>query len=352
MPLKTSLAIGLRLHGAMKLAQLLELPEADVEAKVSEMERDPLFARLVSEGALALRPFPQAYFAARRFAGLGLRSSADGLPELADAQGDLAKLIARVGQDRFQEAFLSGAPLSDAARARLCGIDESQARRLRDFVDRLYVQAEFETPAPAEPAPRAFSAVAGIALEDGRPAIRFFHREIWKHRYHLDDAKVSQVASSLERGEAMHLQDLLGEVRRLEQRKTTLYRLLETLIEGQGAYLATGDPDRRRPLTQRQVSRSLGVSPSVLCRLISNKSVELPAGLEMPMRFLFPSAKDLLRSRLGELLRERKGLSDSALRRELAAGTGVTISRRSVAQYRKELGIAAYHPRECVGGAS
>jgi len=342
----------MKLRGAVKLAQMLELPESEVEAKAVELEGDPLFAQLVREGALALRPFPQAYFAARRFAGWGLRSSADGLPELADAQGDLAKLIVRVGQDRFQEAFLSGAPLTDADRARLCGIDQGQARRLREFVDRLYVQAEFETSAPAEPAPRTFSAVAGIALEDGRPVIRFFHREVWKHRYSVDDAKARRVAGSLEHREAKRLQELLGEIRRLEQRKTTLYRLLEKLLETQAAYLTTGDPDRRRPLTQREVSRALGVSPSVLCRLVSNKSVELPSGLQTPMRFLFPSAKVLLRPRLGELLRERAGLSDSALRRELAAGGWVTLSRRSVAKYRKELGIAASCVREPVGMGS
>lgn len=334
---------GARVHGQMKLARLLESPETDVAQRVRDLEKTPLFRSLLESGVVARRAPEHARFAARRFAGRSLRASSEGLPELVDGTGDLAKLMQSIGQERFTAIFLGDDGLDDAERAKRCGITTENARRLREFVDRLYVQEEFET-APA--APRAakeptLSAVAGIAIEDGKPVLGFFHRDIWNSFYAIDDERRRDLALDLPAKDARKAETLLRELEHIDRRKTTLFRVLEAVLETQADYLVSGEAERRVPLTQKTLSDRLDISPSVLNRLIANKSVELPWGLEAALSVFVPSRKTLLRDKLHDLALENPGLSDEGLRAAVRERHGVELSRRSIAQYRKELGIGA-----------
>jgi DNA-directed RNA polymerase specialized sigma54-like protein len=114
---------------------------------------------------------------------------------------------------------------------------------------------------------------------------------------------------------------------------------LEEVVSAQAEFLLSRDPSRRKALTQRALSQRLDVSPSVLNRLIANKSVQLPWGLEAPLKVFVPSAKAILRDHLYQMAVESPELSDEALRRELKRRYGAELSRRSIAQYRKELGL-------------
>ena len=339
MGLRASVSTRPGLHGALKLARLLELPERDVENRARELEADPLFTRLRQAGVVRFGSFSEARFAARRFGGWNVKTSGGELPELIDGQGDVVALIQRLGQERFQECFLQDEGLPDEARAKACGISLKEASRLREFVDRVYIQAEFETHS-AEAAPaKVFSAVAGIALENGKPILSFFHREIWNKRYEIDENRRAEMLSALPHKDARKAEKLLSELNFLDRRKTTLYRVLEAFLETQAEFLSSGDPQRRRPLTQKDLSERLEISPSVLNRLIANKSVELPWGLEAPMGVFVPSRKSLLLGRLHEIILRDPELSDERLRVKMRELHGVELSRRSIAQYRKELGL-------------
>ncbi|HXS99525.1 MAG TPA: hypothetical protein VN915_02520 [Elusimicrobiota bacterium] len=328
------------LHGQMKLARLLEMSEKDFEKNVREVEASPLFARLVSAGALAVEPYSGARFASRRFGGWGLRTSSDGVPELIDGQGDVVALIKRVGQERFEELFLSDAALSDEERARRCDISPGEARRLREFVDRVYIQSELETPGADAAAPSVvYSTVAGVEIVDGRPALAFFNREIWKGRYRVNEGGCERLKAAVPPREFKRLESFLRQLEHLDRRKSTLYRVLEAFLDAQADFFVTGEPGRRRPLTQLSLATDLEISPSVLNRLISNKSIQLPWGLETPLKNLVPSSKMLLRDRLYDLMLELPELSDQALRLEIESRWNAKLSRRSVAQYRKELGL-------------
>ncbi|MDD5629123.1 MAG: hypothetical protein PHU21_08660 [Elusimicrobia bacterium] len=329
-----SLRASMSLQGRLKLAHLFEMPEAELAQLARKLEAHPLFARLRRAGVVRLTPFPKAYFTARRFAGWGLRTASAGLPELVDGNCDLVALIRKAGQERFEECFVKDAVLSDRERARRCGLTLDQVRKLRRFMDRAFLQGEFERPAPA-PA-KVFSSVAGIAVDQGRAVISFFNREIWKGRYEVDEAKLSGLAPE----QARRAEAFLKRLRFVEQRKTTLYRLLEALVEAQAEYLRTGAPELRQPLTQRSLAAALAVDPSTVNRLAANKSVQLPWGLEAPMKVLMPSAKAVALDRLDALARERSELSDEGLREELERRHQIFLSRRSVTQYRHDLALA------------
>ena len=326
------------IQGRLKLAGLMEMSEEDFEKQLKELENSRLFKLLKTSGVVNLAEFPSARYAARNFAGYGLRLSAGDLPELADGQGDLVRLMQRIGQEDFEACFLKDTGMTDAQRIEKCGITEQDAARLREFVNRAFIHAEFEgSPAPLPE--KVFSAVAGIEMEDGAPALAFFNREVWKGRYRVNREKLAQYAASFSRADGNKIENILKRLEFADQRKTTLYRALELLIGVQADFLASGEPSRRRPLSQRTLAKNLGVDTSVLNRLVSNKSVQLPWGSEAPMATLLPSSKDVNKERLYSMASGMPDVSDAELGLEFEKRHGVKLSRRSIAQYRKELSL-------------
>lgn len=346
MRLRLGTKTSARVHGQMKLARLLEAPEFELECRVVALETGALFRRLLEYGVVTRQAPEHARFVNRRFAGRALRTSSEGLPELTDGNGDLAKLMRSIGPEDFAAIFLGDNGHTDAQRAKLCGINNEDARRLREFVDKLYIQSEFEAPAPQAAKEPTLSALAGIAIEDGRPVLGFFHREIWDRRYLINEDRRRDLAQGLSPRDAKRAETLLRELEYIDQRNTTLYRVLEAVLETQADYLISGDAKRRVPLTQKALSERLDISPSVLNRLIANKSVELPWGLEAALSAFVPSRKSLLRDQLHDLALARPELSDEGLRAAIYELHGVKLSRRSITQYRKELGVGANNRRE------
>lgn len=176
---------------------------------------------------------------------------------------------------------------------------------------------------------------------DGEPELAFFNREVWKGRYKIDSEKLAQLLPGLDPAERRRAENTLKKLEFADKRKTTLYRALELLLSVQTDYLVTGEPGRRRPLSQKTLAKNLEVDPSVLNRLISNKSIQMPWGLEAPMEVLLPSSKKVNLERLYAIAAENPSLSDEKLRAELRFRHGVDLSRRSIAQYRQDLRLAA-----------
>lgn len=323
----------------MKLARLFAATEEEARELALNLEESPVFKRLKLSGVVRLAEFPRARFAAKQFAGCGVKLSAgSGLGGLIDGNGEIVKLIQRVGRENFEKWFLRS-EASEATAAEECDLTLVEARRLREFVDKVYIQAEFDSMGvePQAPPEKFYSAVAGITIENGRPVLAFFNREVWKGKYSVDSQRFSEYLSSLSGPEAEKAQSLMRRLEFIEQRKTTLYRLLELLLKAQEAYLVSGDPEKRKPLTQRDLSREIGTDPSVLNRLVSNKSVQLPWGLEAPLVVLIPSAKDIAKELLYGVIETNQGRSDEKLRQLLEERHAIKLSRRSIAQYRKEL---------------
>lgn len=317
------------------------MSEREFEERVRNLEANPLFARLLESRAVRIESYT-ARLAARKPEGRE-PSSASNLGALLDGRSAAVELVQRIGQELFEEFFLGDSAIPDEARASACGLSLEEVRALRELVDQAYIQAEFADEAAAAPT-RTFSSVAGIELEAGEPVIFLFCREAWKGRYRVDSGKLAALRQGLPLRLARRLDALVRQLELLDRRKATIYRTLEVVVAHQRDYLASGDPSLRRPLTQRSVARSIEVAPSFLNRLISNKSVRLPWGLEAPIKALMPSRKSLLLERFDELAAARPGLSDERLRGEVERLFGARLSRRSIAQYRKDLGLPRRTP--------
>ncbi len=123
----------------------------------------------------------------------------------------------------------------------------------------------------------------------------------------------------------------------LQQRNHTMRRLMEVLAQAQRSFILGGDGDLR-PTTRVQISKTLGLHESTISRAVAGKSVALPGGRIIPLSKFFDRSLSV-RDRVRNLIEaESRPLTDD----EIAAALdtqGVKVARRTVAKYRKMLGI-------------
>jgi RNA polymerase sigma-54 factor len=140
----------------------------------------------------------------------------------------------------------------------------------------------------------------------------------------------------------------------LHERGETLLRVATAVFERQRGFLAIG-ARALEPLRMGEVAAALGVATSTVSRAVAGKFVQTPLGVQ-PLRAFFQSsasedgaapARDAVRDRVRELVAAEDSaapLSDDSLVERLAS-EGITIARRTVAKYRKELGLASSYER-------
>lgn len=149
---------------------------------------------------------------------------------------------------------------------------------------------------------------------------------------------------------AGRLQAAVGLIRSIEQRRRTLYRVMETIVDLQRDFFELG-PNRLQPLTLRQVAEIIGVHESTVSRAIAGKYAATPRGL-LSLRSFFPtpvhteSGTDMAAANVKKNLRDliagedsSRPYSDQDLA-EILESKGIKLSRRTVAKYREEMGIA------------
>jgi len=140
-------------------------------------------------------------------------------------------------------------------------------------------------------------------------------------------------------------------LRSIEQRRRTIYRVMESIVAHQLDFFNYGTR-YLRPLTLRQVGDELGLHESTISRATARKYVQTPHGI-FPIRLFFHGgvsditgtnvSSESIKLMLRDLVANedpRRPLSDQKLS-ELLAARGIAISRRTVTKYREDTGIPA-----------
>jgi RNA polymerase sigma-54 factor len=135
----------------------------------------------------------------------------------------------------------------------------------------------------------------------------------------------------------------------IEQRRMTLLRVAEAIVEMQREFFDYG-VSAMKPLTLRHIADRLGVHESTVSRATRSKYMLAPSGL-YEMKFFFSAelqgddgltSAQAAKYEINRLIageNAAKPYSDEALVRQLKQ-YGIQISRRTVAKYRDELQIA------------
>lgn len=345
------------LGAVMRRAAVLESDERDFRRLVQATESNPLFHELLRLGALRRSRFPgvsPAFF--RR---VDSEAAPAGTFATAPAPGEIpgaADLLSRIGTADIQRFFLAPDRLYRQAEiARLTGLDSGEVRRAADLLNRLLGVSPAAPPLPAAPPPpRVTSVIARLSVNDGRLLIGDFSLDLARGRYLLDQALISRLRASLDRAGRHRLGTLLERLARINARRSTIYRVITALAGRQAAFLASGDPGRLCPLTQRQLGVELALDPGVLSRTIAHRAVETADGTIIALKTLFPGRAPVVSALIRRLEAEQPAprLSDRQISCLLAERAGLTVPRRTVNFYRRRPGpAAASGKRECAGSS-
>ncbi len=146
-------------------------------------------------------------------------------------------------------------------------------------------------------------------------------------------------------------------IKSIEQRRHTMYKVAESILKHQINFFEKGDK-YLKPLVLKDVAEDIEVHESTVSRATNGKYVQTPRGL-FELKYFFSSsisregemdgmASTSIKTLIKEMVEnenERKPLSDQKMANALNE-KGIDISRRTIAKYREELGIASSSMRK------
>ena len=130
----------------------------------------------------------------------------------------------------------------------------------------------------------------------------------------------------------------------IEKRNVTIQKIMDRIISTQNDFLEKGEACLS-PLMQKDIADEFGLHPSTISRAIANKYIQTPRGV-FQVKFLCPrevkglTSENIKRKISGIISSENKGkpLSDDDIAARLLQ-EGIKLKRRTVAGYRKKLGL-------------
>lgn len=147
-------------------------------------------------------------------------------------------------------------------------------------------------------------------------------------------------------------------IKSIEQRKNTVYRVLEEILVIQKEYFDKGS-EYLKPMTLKEIANNLEMHESTISRAIREKYVSVNNGKVIKIKDLFTTGiasvvggEDISTNNIKKAIKEmvdkedeKKPLSDQIICNRLNI-EGMNISRRTVAKYREELNIKSSSKRK------
>ena len=142
----------------------------------------------------------------------------------------------------------------------------------------------------------------------------------------------------------------------INQRNQTLMKIAYTIFEFQRKFFLHG-PKQLAPLTLKDVAEEVSVHETTVSRIVNSKYIQTEWGI-YPLKYFFSNqvpgtgssryskeaVKEIIKEILEEHAGEEKRLSDQKIS-DLLKKRGISIARRTVAKYRKELDIDSSYYR-------
>jgi RNA polymerase sigma-54 factor len=191
-----------------------------------------------------------------------------------------------------------------------------------------------------------------VLNDDGLPKLRISptYRRLLDHKEPGSEETRAYVKDKL--------RSALWLLKSVDQRQRTIYKVAESIVRHQRAFLDHGIT-HLRPLVLRDVATDIGMHESTVSRVVANKYMHTPRGV-YEMRFFFHSgitstmgeaiSSVTIKDRIRKMIEDEdpsRPLSDSRIADVLGA-EGLPLARRTVAKYREELRIAPSNLRKTV----
>ncbi len=340
---------GFRQIVQLRQANLLQLPDDEFHRLVTEVEQSLLFRRLRErEKLVRYRRRPGTGLSPRCFPlneNIPAAAGSFDVESLLSGHGGVVSLIERLGEERFKRYFLfAGDGVTAREIADACRLTMDEVAAVNSLVNDFAVMSEFYHPRRTVSTAVTYTKIASIERCRDDLVIGYFSPFYARGRYQIDYAGFEQLLAdgAIDAGEAAEAKKLLKQLELINYRQDTIHTILSCLVSRQRAYLESGDPLSLLPFSQKQLAAETGLTPSAVCRAVRWRSVVTPRDEEIPLKTLLPPTRRFKKELLRRLLEDEPGLgSDEAARLRLREKLGISVSRRSVSDLRKELKLPA-----------
>jgi len=349
--------------GGMKLSSFFSLPEKEFNKLINKIEQNPLFKRLAcsedkTKKAIKYKRLPHTVISPNFYqlneSITPSQSNNFDLNLFLKEKKKIIPLIKRLGKDKFKTYFLYNEDLhSDKSIACKCQLTIFEIKQIKAFINDFFIQTEFYNhPAIAPENQVHYTKIASIRKESsGDLSICCFSLNLAKGRYLIDYKKIEILKKQgiFPENEIPSLNKLLNNLELINRRKTTIYRVILHIKENQAQYLRSGSLAHLNMITQKELANCLNVHPSVICRIIKYKTIEMPWGEEKPIKFFFSDMKNEVLNLIYSVIKEEKAkihknqlhhaYSDRQIQNKLKDKYKINLARRTVREYRNELRI-------------
>jgi RNA polymerase sigma-54 factor len=188
-----------------------------------------------------------------------------------------------------------------------------------------------------------------VVLDNDRGVQRLFINEALTKRLMKDPSAKEFIGEKLRNAQWL--------IRAIEQRRKTIIRVSECIVEKQRDFFEKGVA-HLKPMILRDVAEAVGMHESTISRVTTNKYMHTPQGL-FELKYFFNSsirrvanediASESVKQAIKKLIDEEdksNPVSDQAIVEMLEKTEGIKIARRTVAKYREMLGILASSKRK------
>ena len=330
----------------LEQASLLEMSEEEFNKLIVDAEGSPLFKKLYrKERIIRYQRYPRTDISPRFYqlneeiaAGTGTLD----IESLLSGKEDIVRQIQKIGLENFKHYFLyseSGVSVEEVARE--CNLELAEVEEINSLINELSIMNEFYNPS-------ALSSEHGIyytkvaSIERGAEGfiIGYLSPSYARGRYSIDYERFEELRGegAFSASEAKGIRQLFKRLELINSRKDTVTRILQEIVEKQAPYFESGNGKAVLPFSQKELAERIGLVPSSISRAISGKSLEMPWGEEKALKDFFPRPRMFRKELVRQLLETGEEFSsDEAIKAKLEQTFGVSISRRSIADLRKEL---------------
>lgn len=235
--------------------------------------------------------------------------------------------------------------------ARELGVTEKHIQEISDFIGSLdphparqYQQSTVEYITPDVFIEKVDGKWQVRVNDEGAPPLRISrkYREMLHNRNGITNEEFEFIKKKF--------QSAIWLIRNIEQRRRTLYRVTNAIMEKQIGFLEEGLTSLK-PMKLRDIADELGIHEATVCRVVNRKYVQTPRGL-FELKYFFSTGldatgrEDMASKSVMEIIRNliaeedsRRPISDQKITEILHRDYNLNIARRTVAKYREKMDI-------------
>jgi len=333
----------------LEQASLLEMPEEEFNKLTAEVESSPLFKKLSRrERVISYQRYPKTDLSPRFYQlneEIAAGTDTLDIESLLSDKEAVIRRIKKIGRENFERYFLYPEPgVSVEEVARDCNLELAEVEKINSLINDFSIMSEFYNPSALSSEHGIhYSKVASVERGAEGFIIGYLSPYYARGRYSIDYERFEELRGSgaITGAELKEIRQLFKRLELINSRKDTVTRILQGIVEKQAPYFESGNGKAVLPFSQKELAERIGLAPSSISRAISGKSLETPLGEEKALKDFFPRPRMFRKELVKQLLETgEKFPSDEAIKAKLEQTFGVSISRRSIADLRKELKIA------------